>query len=64
LLAGGVEEDYGGVGVEFSFAPGDGVAEFGDLYFGVMGDAFDVIVEQGAGFGLARFSQHDQVNFH
>jgi hypothetical protein len=45
LLSGGVEEDYGGVGVEFSFAPGGGVAEFGDLYFGVVGDAPDVIVE-------------------
>ena len=64
LLSRGVEKNDGGMGVEFALAPGRRIAQFGDLDFGVMPDARNVIREKSARAGLPRFSQHHEMNFH
>ena len=66
LIAGGVEQDERGARLDLQLAQrgGRGFAQFGDLDFGVAADARDVVVQQRADFFAARFSQHDQADFH
>ena len=66
LLAGSVKENGGCAGLDFQLATGcgRGVAKLGDFDFGEMADAGEVIVKQGANFLAARFTEHNEADFH
>jgi hypothetical protein len=59
LLAGGVEEDEDGGGVELEIAESGGrsVAELGGVDRAIVPDAKEIVVEQGADFGATRFAE-------
>jgi len=59
LLAGSVEKDEGGCGVELEVAEGGGrsVAKLGSVNGAIVADAKEIVVEQGADFGATSFAE-------
>jgi hypothetical protein len=66
LLAGGVEEDKRGGGVELEIAErgGRGVAEFGGVDGAIVADAEEIVVEKGADLRATGFAEHEETDFH
>jgi hypothetical protein len=62
----GVQQDDRRRGIELQFAErcGGVFAQFAELHFGESPDARDVIVDDCANFRTARFSEHDDADFH
>jgi hypothetical protein len=65
IFPGGIEKDYNGgaIGIEF-FDSGVAVADFADFDWTRAADAFYVVVKDGTHFRAARFSEHEEPNFH
>ncbi len=61
-----VEQNDGRGGVKSELAEGGGgiFAQFGQLDIGESADPRHVIVDHRPEFGTARFSEHDEMNFH
>jgi hypothetical protein len=66
LLAGGVEEDErgGGVDLEIAECGGRGVAELSGVDGAVVADAEEIVVEKGADFGATGFAEHEETDLH
>src|SRR5438132_3817645 len=65
VLPCGIKKDDGGdaIGVEF-LTGGVGITNFGDFDGARPADAFYVVVENSAHLGAARFSKHEEAEFH
>src|SRR6267142_2721001 len=59
-FSGGVEKDHGSGAIRVEFLQcGSAVADFGNFDRARTADALYIVIEDGAQFGAARFSQHE-----
>lgn len=66
LLAGGVEKNERGGGVELEIAQSGWrrIAQLGGVDGAIVADAEKIVIEKGANFGAASFAEHEETYFH